>query len=203
MVGVSMLTYFKYPVAGLIGALGVGGIAVAFAVQNILSDIFSSMAIILDKPFRVGDFIAAGETIGVIENIGIKTTRIKSLSGELVVMSNTDLLGSCIHNYKHMRERRVVFKIRVVYETPADKLERIPRIIEEVVRAQPRARFDRAHFFEYGDFSLVFEVVYYVYGADYVVYMDTQQAINLGIYLWDRIDGPVGGDLPVAERLRL
>jgi small-conductance mechanosensitive channel len=104
---------------------------------------------------------------------------------------------------RHLGERRGVFKIGVVYETPADKLERIPRIIEEVVRAQPRARFDRAHFFEYGDFSLVFEVVYYVYGADYVVYMDTQQAINLGIYLWDRIDGPVGGDLPVAERLRL
>lgn len=181
MVGVSVLTYFKYPVAGLIGALGVGGIAVAFAVQNILSDVFSSMAIILDKPFRVGDFVVAGETVGVIEHIGVKTTRIKSLSGEQVVMSNTDLLGSCIHNYKHMRERRVVFKIGVVYETPADKLERIPDMIAEIIRAQPRARFDRAHFFEYGDFSLVFEIVYYVYGADYVVYMDTQQAINLAI----------------------
>ncbi|MCG6985288.1 MAG: mechanosensitive ion channel [Thiocapsa sp.] len=181
MVGVSVLTYFKYPVAGLIGALGVGGIAVAFAVQNILSDVFSSMAIILDKPFRVGDFVVAGETVGVIEHIGVKTTRIKSLSGEQVVMSNTDLLGSCIHNYTHMRERRVVFKIGVVYETPADKLERIPDMIAEIIRAQPRARFDRAHFFEYGDFSLVFEIVYYVYGADYVVYMDTQQAINLAI----------------------
>ena len=182
IVGVSVLTYFKYPVAGLIGALGVGGIAVAFAVQNILSDVFSSMAIILDKPFRVGDFIVAGDTIGVIEHIGVKTTRINSLSGERVVMSNTNLLGSCIRNYKHMRERRVVFKIGVVYQTPADKLERIPGIIAEIVRAQPRARFDRAHFFEYGDFSLVFEIVYYVYGADYAAYMDTQQAINLGIY---------------------
>lgn len=182
MVGVSVLMYFKYPIAGLIGALGVGGIAVAFAVQNILSDVFSSMAIILDKPFRVGDFIVAGETVGVIENIGIKTTRIKSLSGELVVMSNTDLLGSCIHNYKHMRERRVVFKIGVVYETPADQLERIPRVIADIIRAQPHARFDRAHFFEYSDFSLTFEIVYYVYGSDYNVYMDTQQAINLAIY---------------------
>ena len=97
-------------------------------------------------------------------------------------MSNTDLLGSCIHNYKHMRERRVVFKIGVVYETPADTLERIPSIIAEVIRAQPHARFDRAHFFEYGDFSLVFEIVYYVFGADYNRYMDTQQAVNLGIY---------------------
>jgi small-conductance mechanosensitive channel len=182
MVGVSILSYFHYPVTGLIGALGIGGIAVAFAVQNILSDVFNSMAISLDKPFRVGDFIVAGEIVGVIENIGVKTTRIKSLPGELVVMSNTNLLGSCIHNYKHMRERRVVFKIRVVYETPAEKIERIPRIIADIIRAQARARFDRAHFFEYGDFSLVFEVVYYIYGADYVVYMDTQQAINLAIY---------------------
>jgi small-conductance mechanosensitive channel len=182
MVGVSVLTYFKYPIAGLIGALGVGGIAVAFAVQNILSDVFHSMAIILDKPFRVGDFIVAGETLGVIEHIGVKTTRIRSLSGEQVIMSNTDLLGSCIHNYKHMRERRVVFKIGVVYETAADQLERIPRMIADIVRAQSHARFDRAHFFEYGDFALVFEVVYYVYGADYNRYMDTQQAINLAIY---------------------
>ena len=182
MVVISILAHFKYPIAGLIGALGVGGIAVAFAVQNILSDVFSSMAIILDKPFRVGDFIIAGETSGVIEHIGVKTTRIQSLSGERVVMSNTDLLGTCIRNFKHMRERRAVFRIGVVYQTPADVLERIPTIIAEVVRAQPHARFDRAHFFEYGDFALVFEVVYFVQGAEYVRYMDTQQAVNLGIY---------------------
>lgn len=182
VVGVSVLAYFKYPIAGLIGALGVGGIAVAFAVQNILADVFNSMAIILDKPFRVGDFINAGETLGVIEHIGVKTTRIRSLSGEQVVMSNTDLLNSRIHNYKHMRERRVVFKIRVVYETPPEKLERIPLIIAEIIRAQQSSRFDRAHFVEYGDFSLLFEVVYYVIGADYNLYMNIQQAINLNIY---------------------
>jgi small-conductance mechanosensitive channel len=182
MVGISVLAHFRYPIAGLIGALGVGGIAVAFAVQNILSDVFNSMAIILDKPFRVGDFVLAGETLGVVEHIGVKTTRIRSLSGEQVVMSNTDLLASCIHNFKHMRERRVVFRIGVVYETPANVLERIPGIIAEVIRAQPHARFDRAHFFEYGDFALVFEVVYFVHGADYTRYMDTQQAVNLGIY---------------------
>ena len=179
---VSLMAYFQYPVAGLIGALGVGGIAVAFAVQNILGDVFSSLAIILDKPFRVGDFIVAGETIGVIEHIGVKTTRIRSLSGELVVMSNTDLLGSCIHNYKHMRERRVVFKLGVTYQTPPQKLERIPRMIEEIIGQQASARFDRAHFAEYGDFSLNFEIVYYVIGADFTLYMDTQQAINLAIY---------------------
>ena len=179
---VSLMAYFQYPVAGLIGALGVGGIAVAFAVQNILGDVFSSLAIILDKPFRVGDFVVAGETVGVIEHIGVKTTRIRSLSGELVVMSNTDLLGSCIHNYKHMRERRVVFKLGVTYQTPPEKLERIPRMIEEIISRQASARFDRAHFAEYGDFSLNFEIVYYVIGADFTVYMDIQQAINLAIY---------------------
>ncbi len=179
---ISLMAYFKYPVAGLVGALGVGGIAVAFAVQNILGDVFSSLAIILDKPFRVGDFVIAGETMGVIEHIGVKTTRIRSLSGELVVMSNTSLLGSCIHNYKHMRERRVVFKLGVIYQTPAEKLERIPLMIEEIIGRQALARFDRAHFAEYGDFSLNFEIVYYVIGADFTRYMDTQQAINLAIY---------------------
>lgn len=182
IIAVSILAHFQYPITGLIGALGVGGIAIAFAVQNILSDIFNSMAIILDKPFRVGDFIVTGDTLGVIEHIGVKTTQIRSLSGEQVILSNTDILNSRIRNYKRMRERRVVFKLGVVYQTPADKLERIPRLIEEIVRAQPRARFDRAHFFQYGDFALVFEIVYYVLSADYNLYMDTQQAINLGIY---------------------
>ncbi len=182
VVVVSVLAHFKYPIAGLIGALGVGGIAVAFAVQNILSDVFHSMAIILDKPFKVGDFVIAGETLGVVEHIGVKTTRIRSLSGEMVVMSNTNLLNSTVRNYKHMRERRVVFKLGVVYQTTPDQLERIPQIIEEIIRAQPRTRFDRAHFAEYGDFSLDFEVVYYVIGSDFNLYMDIQQAINLAIY---------------------
>jgi small-conductance mechanosensitive channel len=182
VVVVSVMAHFEYPIAGLIGALGVGGIAVAFAVQNILSDVFHSMAIILDKPFKVGDFVIAGETLGVVDSIGVKTTRIRSLSGEMVVMSNTNLLNSTLRNYKHMRERRVVFKLGVVYETPPDRLERIPKMIEEIVRAQRFTRFDRAHFAAYGDFSLDFEVVYYVIGADFTLYMDIQQAINLAIY---------------------
>ncbi|WP_200334056.1 mechanosensitive ion channel domain-containing protein [Thiocystis violacea] len=182
LVLVSVLSHFDYPITGLIGALGVGGIAIAFAVQNILADVFSSMAIILDKPFRVGDFIVTGNTLGVIEQIGVKTTQIRSLSGEQVIMSNTELLNSRIHNFKRMRERRVVFKLGVVYQTPPETLERIPAMIEEIVRGQARARFDRAHFFEYADFALMFEVVYYVQGADYTLYMDIQQAINLAIY---------------------
>ncbi|KAA6186660.1 mechanosensitive ion channel [Thiohalocapsa marina] len=182
VVVVSILAYFQYPVAGLIGALGVGGIAVAFAVQNILSDVFHSMAIILDKPFKVGDFVVAGDTVGVIDNIGVKTTRIRSLSGERVVMSNTNLLGSTIRNFKHMHERRVVFKVRVAYQTSADQLEMIPKMVEEIICAQPTTRFDRAHLFAFGDYSFEFEVVYYVLGADYTVYMDRQQAINLALY---------------------
>ncbi|NEX19499.1 mechanosensitive ion channel [Thiorhodococcus mannitoliphagus] len=182
LVLVSVLSHFDYPITGLIGALGVSGIAIAFAVQNILADVFSSMAIILDKPFRVGDFIVTGETLGVIEQIGVKTTQIRSLSGEQVIMSNTELLNSRIHNFKRMRERRVVFKLGVVYQTPPEMLERIPAMIEAIVRGQARARFDRAHFFEYADFALTFEVVYYVQGADYNLYMDIQQAINLAIY---------------------
>jgi small-conductance mechanosensitive channel len=179
---VSLLAYFKYPVAGLVGALGVGSLAIAFAVQNILGDVFSSMAIILDKPFRVGDFVMAGETLGVIEHIGVKTTRIRSLSGEQVVLSNSDLLKSRIHNFKHFKERRVAFRLGVVYQTPRDLLERIPGMLREAVEEVPQTRFDRAHFFEYGDFALIFEIVYYVLSPDYGVYMDAQQAINLGIH---------------------
>ncbi|WP_207191973.1 mechanosensitive ion channel domain-containing protein [Halochromatium roseum] len=179
---VSLLAYFRYPVAGLVGALGVGSLAIAFAVQNILGDVFSSMAIILDKPFRVGDFIMSGQTLGVIEHIGVKTTRIRSLSGELVVLSNSDLLNSRIHNFKHFKERRIAFKLQVTYQTPRHLIERIPVMIREVIEGLPNARFDRAHFAAFGDFALVFETVYYVLSPDYALYMDVQQAINLGIH---------------------
>ncbi|WP_242469675.1 mechanosensitive ion channel domain-containing protein [Rhabdochromatium marinum] len=179
---VSLLAYFQYPIAGLLGALGVGSIAVGFALQNILGDVFSSMAIILDKPFRVGDFIKAGDTVGTIELIGVKTTRIRSLSGEQVVLSNSDLLNSRIHNFKQFRERRIAFSIGVVYQTPRELLERIPRMLREAVEEQPQTRFDRAHFFAFGAFSLNFEIVYYVISPDYTIYMDIQQGINLGIH---------------------
>ncbi len=182
VVGVSALAYFKYPIAGLIGALGVGGIAVGLAVQNILGDIFSSMAIVLDKPVRVGDFIMSGETLGVVEHIGVKTTRIRSLSGEQVVLSNTDLLSSRVHNFKRFEERRVVFEVRVVYRTPRSDLERIPEMLRAAVEDVAQVRFDRAHFTEFGSYSLNFEVVYYVLSPDFLLYRDIQQAINLGIH---------------------
>lgn len=169
-------------VTTFVAGLGVGGIAVALALQNILGDLFASLSIVLDKPFVVGDFLIVNEYLGTVEQIGLKTTRIRSLSGEQIIFSNGDLLNSRIRNYKRMFERRVVFSFGVVYDTPVDALERIPVIVREIVEAQDDVRFDRAHFKEYGNFSLNFEVVYFVLLADYNVYMDIQQAINLGIF---------------------
>jgi small-conductance mechanosensitive channel len=169
-------------VTALVAGLGVGGIAVALAVQNILGDLFSSLSIVLDKPFVLGDFVIVGDLMGSVENIGIKTTRIRSLSGEQLIFSNTDLLSSRIRNFGRMSERRVVFKLGVVYGTAKQKLEKIPEIVRDAIEAHENTRFDRSHFFEYGDFSLDFESVYYVLDRDYNVYMDVQQAINLRIY---------------------
>jgi small-conductance mechanosensitive channel len=166
----------------LIAGLGVGGIAVALAAQNILSDLFASLSIVLDKPFVVGDFLIMGEFLGTVERVGIKTTRLRSLSGEQLVFSNNDLLNSRIRNYGRMQERRVVFALGVTYQTSAETLKRIPDIIRKAVEAQADIRFDRAHFQKYGAFSLDFEVVYHVLSADYNQYMDIQQAINLQIF---------------------
>jgi len=169
-------------VTALVAGLGVGGIAVALAVQNILGDLFASLSIVLDKPFTIGDFLIIDDHMGSVEHIGLKTTRLRSLSGEQLVFSNTDLLGSRIKNYGRMFERRVVFKLGVTYQTPREKLFRIPAIIRAAVEAQEPVRFDRSHFQSYGDFSLVFETVYYVLKPDYNLYMDIQQAINLQIH---------------------
>jgi small-conductance mechanosensitive channel len=169
-------------VTALVAGLGVGGIAVALAAQNILGDLFASLSIVLDKPFVVGDFLIVGEFLGSVEKVGIKTTRLRSLSGEQLVFSNNDLLSSRIRNYGRMFERRVLFSIGVTYQTPADKLKLAATILREAVEAQDKVRFDRAHFSNYGDFALSFEVVYYVLSPDYNVYMDIQQAINLTIY---------------------
>jgi small-conductance mechanosensitive channel len=166
----------------LIASLGVGGIAVALALQKILADLFASLSISLDKPFVIGDFIIVGDMLGTVERIGLKTTRLRSLGGEQLVMANSDLLDSRIRNYKRMLERRVVFSFGVIYETPYEKLERIPTMVREIIEGLEQTRFDRAHFKEYGDFSLNFEVVYYVLSPDYNLYMDKQQAINLALF---------------------
>jgi small-conductance mechanosensitive channel len=169
-------------VSALVAGLGVGGVAVALATQNILGDLFASFSILLDKPFIPGDFIIVGDFMGTIEQIGIKTTRIRSLSGEQIVFANNDLLQSRLRNYKRMSERRVSFRLGVTYQTSAEELRAIPGMLSEIVRAQERTRFDRAHFAEYGDFALMYEVVYYVLDADYGLYMDIQQAINFALH---------------------
>jgi len=169
-------------VTSLIASLGVGGIAVALAVQNVLADLLASLSIAFDRPFVIGDYIVVGQESGTVEHVGLKTTRVRSLSGEQLVISNNDLLKSRIRNYKRMQERRIAFSIGVRYETPYEKLERIPGMIREAVEAQPHTRFDRAHFASYGDYALVFETVYYMLDPSYTLYMDTQQAINLALY---------------------
>ena len=169
-------------VTALVTGLGIGGIAIALALQNILGDLFSSLSIVLDKPFVLGDFIIVDDKLGTVEHIGLKTTRLRSLSGEQLVFSNSDLLSARIQNFKRMYERRIVFTIGVTYDTPHTTLERIPSLIRAAVEAQENARFDRAHFAAYGDFSINFETVYYVLVPDYNVYMDIQQAINLEIH---------------------
>ncbi len=168
-------------VTTLVAGLGIGGIAVALAVQNTLGDLFCSVAILMDKPFEVGDFIVVDDLMGTVERIGIKTTRLKSLSGEQLVLSNSDLVGSRIRNYKHLQERRSTFSFGVTYDTPVEKLERIPMMIKEIILSQSDTRFDRVHFKELGDSALVFECVYYVLTPDYCKYMDIQQQINLAV----------------------
>jgi small-conductance mechanosensitive channel len=169
-------------VTALVAGLGIGGIAIALAVQNVLSDLFASLSIVLDKPFVPGDFVVVGDMAGSVEHIGIKTTRIRSISGEQLVFSNTDLLGSRIRNFGRMQERRVVFSLGVTYQTPADKLERIPSLIKAAIESQERVRFDRSHFASYGDSALNFETVYYVESSDYATHMDILQSVNLTIY---------------------
>lgn len=166
----------------LVASLGIGGIAVALALQNILGDLFSSLSIVLDKPFVVGDFIIVDDAVGTVEYVGLKTTRIRSLGGEQIVFSNSDLLKSRIRNYKHMQTRRIVFSIRVAHEVSRAQLRAIPGILREAVEAQPQVTFDRAHFKGYATSSLEFEVVYYVQVPDYNVYMDVQQEINLTLF---------------------
>ena len=176
-----LLDNFGIKVSALIAGLGIGGVAIALAAQSILGDLFSYFSIFFDRPFEIGDFIIVGDLLGTVEHIGIKTTRVRSLGGEQLVFSNTDLTNSRVRNYKRMDRRRVVFRLGVTYETGLRELKEIPVVITNIIKGINDTVFDRAHFFSYGDFSLVFEVVYYVIGSDYNKYMDIQQEINLKI----------------------
>jgi small-conductance mechanosensitive channel len=168
-------------VTALVTGLGVGGVAVALALQNILGDLFSSLSITIDKPFVPGDFIVVGDQRGTVKAVGMKTTRLTALSGEELVFSNSELLKLRIQNFRHMRERRVVFTFGVTYQTPHALVERIPSIVRQAIERHELTRFDRAHFYRFGESSLDFEVVYFVLTGEYNVYMDIHQAVNLEI----------------------
>lgn len=169
-------------ITALLAGLGVGGIAIALAAQNVLADLLASLSIVLDKPFIVGDFIVTGNEKGTVEHIGIKTTRLRSLSGEQIIISNKDLLEHRIQNFKRMSQRRVVQKFGVVYSTPAQLLQQIPEWIKNIFQGHEKLLLDRCHFFNYGDSSLDFEMVFFVLDSDYNLYMDLQQKVLLEIF---------------------
>ncbi len=171
-----------YNITTIVAGLGIGGIAIALAAQTILGDLFSYLVIFFDKPFETGDFIVIGNQSGVVDYVGIKTTRIRTLNGEQLIVSNTDLTNSRVQNFKRMERRRIVFAVGVLYETGSEKLKLIPGIVKNIIDPIEGATFDRAHFMAFGDFSLNFEIVYYVESPDYLVYMDIHQGICLGIY---------------------
>lgn len=178
---VFILDNLGFDVNSVIAGLGIGGIAVALAAQTILGDLFNYFVIFFDKPFREGDFIIIDDFLGVIEHIGIKSTRIRSLGGEQLVFSNSDLTSSRLRNYKRMERRRVLFSVGVIYQTKMSQMQGIPTIIKSIIETVTDTVFDRAHFKNFGDFSLNMEIVYYVIGGDYNKYMDIQQEINFKI----------------------
>jgi small-conductance mechanosensitive channel len=179
---VFLIDNLGYDVTTIITGLGIGGIAVALAAQNILGDLFNYFVIFFDRPFEVGDFVIVDDKMGTVEYIGIKTTRIRSLSGEQLIVGNSNLTSSRIHNYKRMNKRRIVFTIDVEYGTPYEKVKEVPGILRRIVEQKSNIIFDRAHFARYHEWSLRFEVVYLVNVADFNTYMDIQQQINLEIY---------------------
>lgn len=208
---VFVLDNLGFDISAVVTGLGIGGVAIALASQGILQDLFSYFSILLDRPFEIGDFIAIGNMAGTVEQVGIKTTRLKSLDGEQLILANTDLTASRIQNFKRMAQRRIAFNLGVTYETTAEQLEKIPKLIRNVIEEIPQVTFERAHFASFGDFSLDYEIVYLVETNDYTVYRDAQQTINLAIkeqfektgiefayptqltyvrsQLWDSVDG--------------
>ena len=178
---VLVMANMGYNVTSLITGLGIGGIAIALALQNILGDLFSSLAIYFDKPFKVGDFIVLGDKMGGVKKIGIKTTRIQTPQGEELIISNSELTKSQIRNFGVMERRRNLQHIGVTYDTPAEKLKRIPDMIKSAIEKQDNVEFDRVHFKSFGDSSLVFESVYYVLTGDYKEFMNMQEKVNLAI----------------------
>jgi len=177
--GIFLFDNLGYNVSTILTGVGIGGIAVALAAQNIIGDLFNYFVIFFDKPFEVGDAINVDDKNGTIEYIGLKTTRLRSLSGEQIVIANSDLTKSRVHNFKRQQNRRIEFTFSVLYRTPVDKLRRIPLIIKEIVEKTPDTRFDRAHLARFSEYGLTYVVVYFVTVPDFLVYMNAQESINL------------------------
>jgi small-conductance mechanosensitive channel len=182
-IGILMvLSNLGVDVTSLVAGLGVGGIAVAFALQGVLGDLFASFSIFIDQPFKVGDYVQAGAESGTIKKVGMKTSRIKTLSGEELVVLNTDIGSARVRNFSRMEKRRIKYDIGVVYGTSSKKLKEIPKIIEEIVKKEKDATFGRVRFTTFGDFALIFEVLYHINESDFDLYLEVQERINLGIY---------------------
>jgi len=179
---VFLIDNLGYDITTIVAGLGIGGIAIALAAQAVLGDLFSYLVIFFDKPFEIGDFITVGDKMGTVEYVGIKSTKIRALSGEQIILSNTDLTNSRIQNFKRMQIRRVVFTFRVDYDTQSEKLKAIPEMVKEFIQREDKTQFDRVHFANFGDSSLNFEAVYSVLTADFNLYMDIQQRINFAIF---------------------
>jgi small-conductance mechanosensitive channel len=176
-----ILSNLGYNVTTLVAGLGIGGIAIAFALQNVLGDIFASVSIFLDKPFKKGDYIIFGNEEGIVKKIGMKSTRVEALQGQEIIVPNKTLTDTTVHNYKKMDYRRIVFNISIKYETSAASLEKIPNIIKEIITNVKMTRFGRTHFHKFGDLGYIFEIVYFIDSGDYDKYMDVQQEINFAI----------------------
>src|SRR5437588_133893 len=161
--------------------LGIGGIALALAVQTVLADLLASVSIALDRPFGLGDFLAVDASSGTVEHIGVKSTRLRSLSGEQIIISNVELLKARVRNFGRMTERRAVFQLAVDYDTPVATLAAVPRAVREIIEATPDARFERRHLLSCGERALQFEIVYVLANPDFNLYADAQQRINLRI----------------------
>ncbi|MCE5344482.1 MAG: mechanosensitive ion channel family protein [Eubacteriales bacterium] len=181
VVGILFLQNIGVKIDALLAGLGVGGLAIAFAAQTVLEDVFCFVTIFFDRPFEIGDFIISGDHMGTVEHIGVRSTRLRSLDGEQLILSNKDLTSSRIRNYKTMKKRRVVFPLGVTYQTDAELLAEIPALLRQIIEGVGGAEFGRAHFFTFGDYSLDYEVVFFVLSDDYDQYMDTRQKINLKI----------------------
>jgi len=208
----ALKSVFGVEITAWITGLGVTGIAIALAVQNILGDLLAALAIVFDKPFDVGDTIGIDNITGTVEHIGLKTTRVRSVSGEQIIVGNADLLKSRLRNYRRMYQRRAVFNLDVTFDTQPEILERLPGIVEQIITSQSPVKFDRCHVASFGESAIRLEAVYFVLDPDYKRYMDIQQAINLEIlrrFASERVsfafpsrtvyhEGPMAKDLKVA-----